>query len=177
MMPSTFIIAVLGTLLALENRGKINLYSISRDVAIFIRQGLRLLWQTVALIFIHSIAVRFAPIEWVETYRIFGMIPIAYLLGCIERESVHFRLCSFILAFFAIEAGPGDVVLELCFGVSIAFAIMAVEILILGVYEKVRFSRIAEPIRGLPLLFMISSLVLLALWVIQGAGSEGLNLS
>lgn len=166
-----FVIPAFATWLAYENLGKLNLFLNDRGAADYLVQCLHLIWQSLLLILLYFFSVEiWLPSGHEKEALVLFLMPAAFALGQYQKESTPFFLTTFCIAFFAIQSKAEEVLFNRVFlGFYLSLGVLLFETLLLGIMEKLQLSRIPKVARGVPIFFIVASIMTMILWGLQAA--------
>ena len=160
MNQSLFLIPALGLLLAHGISAKLSLFGENPDVKPFIKQAGHLLGQGLLLVLgYHFLVEPWVPIGMEKEWMIMVLLPCAYFLGHMERQTKGLYVVTTVLAWVALHALDDRLLTRLLTACFLASGVIFFEILILGVREKIAYSQIPELLEGLPTDFLIVAIL------------------
>lgn len=164
---SFFLITAFGYLLACEKFETLKLYSRKNGILALVTQSLHFLWQPPILILLaYAVLDRGLPYFGLERedWEIAILWLGAYLFGRVDKDSLGFFLATFSTAFYARHSAKDALGMQLGVGLVLAFGVILFQILVLGLAEKVRFSRLERGMIGQPSLLLIAAILTLVFW-------------
>lgn len=162
-----WIIAIFGTLLALEEQGHLCLFSKAHGVYGFLRKNFRIGWQSLyLLLFYYGLSF------WLTETMAFSfmlLFPLAFLLAYSGKNSKILPFTTFSVSYYALSTSHDQILLAAFLTLHITFCIFLFQIFLIGFLEKAQLAKIPEDLKGPPVWFLSAAFLSLAFfWLNYG---------